>query len=328
MPLGFDEVVSRNYGVLRSNFRQCELIASILSNKRNEVAGAEPNDPAIQHGICLAISAEWIEHNSRGSNFWNWIGTPTGRGDLVLMGHRETGLVEVGKTLEIARVIKSAYAVDEKQLEKLRKQKGSWATTWIEDKKVLKSAPRVNGSLRDSGYGLALEIVSTEGFKLIAIESTSTKKGHALAASVSGNKVIYLDPNGGEAEFDKSDFRSWFQMEHILFYIAAGYDTYYVDAFPVPVNVTVVQESFGRPRSDAITSRPPDVASSSPVAATPGQRGPRPRAGVFDAATVAPPPEGVAAPPTAEMAATSPIPAGPVAIRRPRPRAGVFPTGQ
>jgi Yersinia/Haemophilus virulence surface antigen len=248
MGFGF-ESVEKNRGRLTIDKPQQQIIDGILQNLREGVT-----DTAVKAGLCLGWSAEWIHHNSAGTNFWQWLDSPQAKGDLIRMAHQE----QTGRNLGVLEAdVKLRSFLNPDSMKKLppvkdaqilldagREKKETWARDWIESKGVLNSKPRYkpDNEHRDNA-SLARELTSSEGFKLVKLELAKQHGAHATAVSVSGQRVVYMDPNGGEAEFEThEDFQNWFCNVHLKCYGLFGLNDYAIDSFPTSVNATVSKE--------------------------------------------------------------------------------------
>ena len=253
MGYGFEQV-GQNRGRLTIDKPQQQVIDGILQNLRQGVT-----DTAVKSGLCLGWSAEWIHHNSAGSNFWQWLSGPEAKGDLIRMAHQEhstrhLGMVEAEfklRSLFNPDSMKDKVPVNEAQrmFDAAREKKDAWARDWIEGKGILSAQPRYKPDKdhRDNA-SLARELTSSEGFKLVTLELAKEHGAHATAVSVSGQRVVYMDPNGGEAEFEThEDFRKWFCNVHLKSYESFGLHDHTIDSFPTSVNATVSKEETLHP---------------------------------------------------------------------------------
>src|SRR5262249_49917699 len=141
MGFGF-ESVEQNHGRLTIDKPQQQVIDGILQNLREGFT-----DTAVKSGLCLGWSAEWIHHNSAGTNFWQWLASDEAKGDLIGMAHREhstrhLGIVEAEfklRSLLNPGSVKDKVPVNEAQalFDAAREKKEAWATDWIESKGIL-----------------------------------------------------------------------------------------------------------------------------------------------------------------------------------------------
>jgi hypothetical protein len=250
MAFGFELIGTQQYPGRAIPEEQRRIIASILAGLRNEGSGQTAKDLAVQAGLCMGWSAEWIHHHATGSDFWLWLQSQDAKGDLVRMAHQEhqTSLLA---EMELRSLFQTPDPTKRKEqqdlLARVREERTTWARDWIVGKGVLKASPRYTpDSSTNNAATLARKIGQGEGFKLVVLVLAKQHGNHAVATSVSGSTVVYVDPNGGEAEFDRyADFEKWFLNAHLPFYQAAGFNDYYFDSFPTPVNATVsVQDTL------------------------------------------------------------------------------------
>jgi Yersinia/Haemophilus virulence surface antigen len=243
MAFGFDQEILKNYnGRLTSPKEQEQgiVIKGIKARLLNQVDGRTPKDHALEKGLCLGWSAEWIHHQSKGHDFWKWL--PTGEGDLIRMAHHECNSPEFTNIWHDE--FKRLTPLQKELLQKKAEDHESWARDWIQSKEKLTALPRHKPDKdHKDAVALANKILEGEGYKLITLTLAQKHGGHAVAASVSGCRVVYMDPNGGEAEFDSHiDFGKWFLIEHMPCYKHYGFSDYHIDAFPCPINATATQQ--------------------------------------------------------------------------------------
>jgi len=246
MGYGF-ESVEQNHGRLTIDKSQQQVIDGIRQNLLEGVT-----DKAVERGLCLGWSAEWIHHNSAGSDFWQWLKTPGARGDLIRMAHQEHDTGGLQALFQVQSLVNPDREAGKKNLTALsavREKKKTWATDWIESKDILSAEPRYEPDEDHRGKAsLARQLTSGEGFKLVTLQLGPALGAHATAVSVSGQRVVYMDPNGGEAEFEThKDFQTWLCDVHLKCYESLGFNNYTIDSFPTPVNAAVSKDETLHP---------------------------------------------------------------------------------
>src|SRR5262249_11620391 len=105
------------------------------------------------------------------------------------------------------------------------------------------------GSPRAETVDLCDQLTQGDGYKLLCLRGT-TKGSHAVAVSVSGGKVTYMDPNGGEVKFKTADeFNWWFLMKHLPTYKFANFTSFYIDSYSAPINAAEAVKGYTESKS-------------------------------------------------------------------------------
>src|SRR5262249_41304886 len=120
----------------------------------------------------------------------------------------------------------------------------------------------------------AKKIAEGNGYKLITLMLHPSLGNHAVAASVQGSQIIFMDPNGGEATFDDpTSFEMWFGMAYMPEYLKFKFHDYTIEPFPIVVNETTVREHFvprkKNPKRNCILLQPSQPDDPTPVPTTP-----------------------------------------------------------
>lgn len=252
--MGFNRPESYN-GKVKVDVAQSTTIKKILA-----VAG---DDKSVSHGLCMGYSAQWITKGAQGKDFWKWLDGSEAVPTLLQMAHRENTTMQVLQHAMSKDLQRDKSRMSDAMYQQLVADQETWAKQHIARTAGLEADPRVKGKF-DPG-AIAEKLIESDGFKLL--DAIGTKKGsHAMAASVSGNKVVFMDPNHGEVHFDdKYEFAAWFTLEHFKQYKTAEFTDFYIDSFDAPVFPSEKSDSYHR--STAPSTLPTGSTSAAAAAA-------------------------------------------------------------
>lgn len=253
MSYGFEKVEEEGGKLTEQSVEQESIINTMIVSYKDEEMKKR-----VKRGICLGWSAEWILHSSSSQSFWNYVNSSNGKADLTHMGLREQN--NTGNELITKYMFSKNYDVKQMALyqEELKKAKTkNWAKELIESKRDWKGITTENkGGNADVTAELTKAIVAMNGYHLITLILSPQFGNHAVAASVQGDQVIYMDPNGGEAVFDTmKSFAIWFLTYHLKCYRAYGLNGYEIVCFPIQVNETIEREKYIPERNEVLPKR-------------------------------------------------------------------------
>lgn len=180
---------------------------------------------ATSNGACFALSLWWMIKNSKGEDYWDWLGPPSsacpqrgfgatasvtpthgaGKGVSQLIGLARAGEV----VAKIQATMRAQAAMDEM---------GKFV---VADRTVTAENPALRRTMPDGGYADLLdEIPLTDGYYYISIGNAGFNKGkgfyHGTACAIAGDDVRYFDPNFGECtELLKSQLLAF--VEHLVY---------------------------------------------------------------------------------------------------------------
>ena len=241
MPHGFEDA-----GDLGGEVTVEHSQSSVIQQISAELEQAGQEDPSVKHGLCMGYSAVWIAKNAKGQDFWQYVGSATARADLRQMAHGEHLISRMHKAVSLEKMTE-----DQKKIALEAQEKWS-------QKYILKSAEgAVSAPDHYEGKGrpdvetldLCDRLTQGDGYKLLCLRGT-TKGSHAVAVSVSGGKVTYMDPNGGEVKFKTADeFNWWFLMKHLPTYKFANFTSFYIDSYSAPINAAEAVKGYTESKS-------------------------------------------------------------------------------
>ncbi len=196
--------------------------AQAIANSTGAVGAWIPT--ATSEGVCLALSVWWIIKNSKGDDFWDWLGPPARACLQRAFGQTAATTVTHGaaKGQNIQMGLARAGDVVAKIQALMRTQKvmgGEQKFELVHETITAQNAALSRQMPDDAHADLLEDLPLGDGYYYISIGNPDFKgKGfyHGTACEIKVGAVRYFDPNIGEADgLKKAELQNF--VEHLVY---------------------------------------------------------------------------------------------------------------